>query len=42
MGGGGAQGWMFDHAQDRLDLDQRVLGFDITALLDTPALRTLL
>ncbi|WP_206241003.1 VirB4 family type IV secretion/conjugal transfer ATPase [Novosphingobium terrae] len=37
---GGAQGWLFDHAQDRLDLDQRVLGFDITALLDTPALRT--
>lgn len=38
--GDGPHAWLFDNAQDRLDLDQRVLGFDITALLEVPALRT--
>ncbi|SMQ69858.1 type IV secretion system protein VirB4 [Altererythrobacter xiamenensis] len=36
----GEHGWLFDNEQDRLDLDQRVLGFDMTALLENPRLRT--
>jgi len=36
----GEHGWLFDNATDRLDLSQRVLGFDMTALLDSPRLRT--
>ncbi len=36
----GPHAWLFDNVEDRLDLDQQVLGFDITALLETPALRT--
>ena len=47
-GTGGEYGWLFDNqavsagqgAQDRLDLSARVLGFDMTALLETPRLRT--
>jgi type IV secretion system protein VirB4 len=38
--GQGEHGWLFDNAEDRLDLTQRVLGFDMTALLETPRLRT--
>ncbi len=38
--GEGEHGWMFDNADDRLDLSARVLGFDMTALLDSPRLRT--
>ncbi|GGN50777.1 MAG: type VI secretion protein [Novosphingobium sp.] len=38
--GGGEHGWLFDNQQDRLDLSQRVLGFDMTALLESPRLRT--
>jgi type IV secretion system protein VirB4 len=38
--GAGEHAWLFDNPDDRLDLDQHVLGFDMTALLDTPALRT--
>jgi type IV secretion system protein VirB4 len=38
--GEGPHAWMFDNAEDRLDMNTRVLGFDITALLDTPVLRT--
>lgn len=38
--GEGKNGWLFDNAQDRLDLDNRVLGFDMTALLENPKLRT--
>ncbi|MCR2833092.1 VirB4 family type IV secretion/conjugal transfer ATPase [Parerythrobacter lacustris] len=38
--GEGENGWLFDNAQDRLDLDNRVLGFDMTALLENPKLRT--
>ncbi len=39
-GEGGEHSWLFDNAEDRLDLDQRVLGFDMTALLENPRLRT--
>ncbi len=37
---GGAHGWLFDNEHDKLDLTARVLGFDMTALLDNPRLRT--
>lgn len=37
---GGPHGWLFDHAEDGLDLGARTLGFDLTELLDAPALRT--
>ncbi len=44
IGGGGGEGgehaWLFDNEVDALDLDQRVLGFDMTQLLDNPRLRT--
>ncbi|AKH43937.1 type IV secretion system protein VirB4 [Altererythrobacter atlanticus] len=36
----GEYGWLFDNAQDRLDLSTRVMGFDMTALLENPRLRT--
>ena len=36
----GDRAWLFDNANDRLDLSERVLGFDMTALLDSPRLRT--
>ncbi|MBV1918145.1 MAG: VirB4 family type IV secretion/conjugal transfer ATPase [Sphingomonadaceae bacterium] len=36
----GEQGWLFDNAEDRLDLSARKLGFDMTALLESPRLRT--
>jgi type IV secretion system protein VirB4 len=39
-GEGGEHGWLFDNAEDKLDLDKRVLGFDMTALLESPRLRT--
>ena len=38
--GEGEHSWLFDNAQDRLDLTTRVLGFDMTALLENPRLRT--
>ena len=38
--GEGEKAWLFDNAEDRLDLSARVLGFDMTALLENPALRT--
>ena len=38
--GCGEHGWLFDNAEDRLDLTSRTLGFDMTALLETPRLRT--
>ncbi|MFA7603151.1 MAG: VirB4 family type IV secretion/conjugal transfer ATPase [Novosphingobium sp.] len=38
--GNGEHGWLFDNAEDRLDLTARTLGFDMTALLETPRLRT--
>jgi type IV secretion system protein VirB4 len=38
--GSGEQGWLFDNQEDRFDLSARTLGFDMTALLETPRLRT--
>lgn len=38
--GTGEHGWLFDNAEDRLDLTVKTLGFDMTALLETPRLRT--
>ena len=38
--GAGEHGWLFDNAEDRLDLSAQTLGFDMTALLETPRLRT--
>jgi type IV secretion system protein VirB4 len=38
--GAGEHAWLFDNAQDKLDLDTRTAGFDMTALLDNPVLRT--
>ena len=37
---GGEHAWLFDNATDRLDLTNRVMGFDMTALLENPKLRT--
>lgn len=39
-GDGGEHAWLFDNDRDLLDLDQRVLGFDMTQLLENPRLRT--
>jgi type IV secretion system protein VirB4 len=36
----GEHGWVFDNAADELDGEIRVLGFDMTRLLDSPTLRT--
>lgn len=36
----GEHGWLFDNAADKLDLTTRVMGFDMTALLENPRLRT--
>ena len=38
--GNGEHGWLFDNERDELDLSTRVLGFDMTALLEAPRLRT--
>jgi len=38
--GEGPHAWLFDNETDRLDLDAKVLGFDMTQLLDSPVLRT--
>jgi type IV secretion system protein VirB4 len=38
--GEGEHAWLFDNERDRLDLAERVLGFDMTALLENPRLRT--
>lgn len=37
---GGEHAWLFDNERDLLDLDRRVLGFDMTQLLENPRLRT--
>jgi type IV secretion system protein VirB4 len=37
---GGEHAWLFDNREDRLDLSVRTLGFDMTALLENPRLRT--
>ena len=36
----GEQAWLFDNADDELDFDNQVLGFDMTELLEDPRLRT--
>ena len=36
----GEYAWLFDNPDDKLDLSTRVMGFDMTALLDNPKLRT--
>ncbi len=38
--GEGENAWLFDNQEDKLDLTARVLGFDMTALLENPKLRT--
>jgi type IV secretion system protein VirB4 len=38
--GTGERAWLFDNAVDRLDLDARAVGFDMTAILDAPPLRS--
>ncbi len=38
--GEGEHAWLFDNAEDRLDLTADTLGFDMTAILDEPATRT--
>jgi type IV secretion system protein VirB4 len=37
---GGDYAWLFDNADDELDLEARTLGFDLTQILDDPAART--
>lgn len=39
-GEAGEHGWLFDNEKDGLDLSNRVIGFDMTALLENPRLRT--
>ena len=36
----GEHAWLFDNQDDRLDLSRMLVGFDMTALLDNPRLRT--
>jgi type IV secretion system protein VirB4 len=38
--GKGEHAWLFDNAADRLDMRTRILGFDMTAVLEAPQLRT--
>ena len=38
--GDGEHAWLFDNETDRLEQDCRVLGFDMTRLLDSPVTRT--
>lgn len=38
--GGGEHGWLFDNQYDELDLTAKTVGFDMTALLENPRLRT--
>jgi type IV secretion system protein VirB4 len=37
---GGEHAWLFDNATDKLEVDARILGFDMTRLLDAPVVRT--
>jgi type IV secretion system protein VirB4 len=37
--GGGQYAWLFDNEADRLALDQRVMGFDLTEVLRDPIIR---
>ena len=36
---GGDHAWLFDNANDQLDIETRILGFDMTKLLDSPIIR---
>ena len=36
---GGDHAWLFDNATDQLDIETRILGFDMTKLLDAPTIR---
>jgi type IV secretion system protein VirB4 len=36
----GEHGWVFDNASDQLDIETRILGLDMTRLLDSPLIRT--
>ena len=38
--GDGEHAWLFDNEADALDLSQPTVGFDLTAILDAPVLRT--
>lgn len=38
--GSGPRGWLFDNAADTTDLEANTVGFDMTALLDDPVIRT--
>lgn len=38
--GAGEHAWLFDNVHDRLDIEEVTIGFDMTALLESPALRT--
>jgi type IV secretion system protein VirB4 len=38
--GNGEHAWLFDNIKDSTDLSARIVGFDMTAILDDPALRT--
>lgn len=38
--GSGERAWLFDNAEDRTDLATRVVGFDMTRILDDPTVRT--
>lgn len=38
--GEGERAWLFDNPDDLLDLEARTIGFDMTQVLDDPALRT--
>lgn len=37
---GGDHAWLFDNAVDQLDVEARILGFDMTRMLDSPIIRT--
>jgi len=37
---GGEHAWLFDNVTDQLDVDTRILGFDMTKILDAPTVRT--
>jgi type IV secretion system protein VirB4 len=38
--GDGERAWLFDNEQDQTDLSSATVGFDMTAILDDPAVRT--
>lgn len=38
--GSGEYAWLFDHATDTLSLENRIMGFDLTSILDDPVART--